>query len=308
MFADLPAPSAINSRASVRDRLYGETDYGKNNGLIEAIAAATSGKPADAVLRPTPDQAVRTFDLLVRLRPEGAGAGDPIREALSRAVREAGTRHIGTALALAVAPGLPRDARTEARAEALLKLISEFPCQVAIAALPVFANVGERLREMIVRCIRRAIIGRTVEEVTGGTAAIDVWLQLEKRGEVVELPQELIDQVIAAVETTREVGWNLLVGSVRDLVEAGKLRTGDGARLDEALGDLRLDAAYENRRIDLEGEKTITLPLVREECVRLASALTERGLSGQNAHLWLDDAKIDPLPEVRFALEKRPLP
>jgi hypothetical protein len=42
--------------------------------------------------------------------------------------------------------------------------------------------------------------------------------------------------------------------------------------------------------------------LVRAECVKLAIALKERIADDGSLQAWIDEAKNDPLPEVRFSL------
>lgn len=70
--------------------------------------------------------------------------------------------------------------------------------------------------------------------------------------------------------------------------------------LDEALGDLIAETAYD--RVDYDSRDAASVSLVRAECVRLARALQNSAAGGANADAWLSIADTDPLPEVRYAL------
>ena len=65
-----------------------------------------------------------------------------------------------------------------------------------------------------------------------------------------------------------------------------------------------IEADY--RRIDPESRAAVTVSLARAECVRLAAALRASGQAGPEVDAWLESAAIDPLPEVRFALDDDP--
>ena len=301
MFADLPAPPAVDGRKSVRERLYRVQDIGLRDRLA-SIAAATSGRKMEIVLKPTPEQAVNAFDAIIRLRSATKDAESPIAETLTRGARMAARRHIGVALALSIVPSIRAEDRTVERAEKLVSLISELPCPIAVAALPYFTSNGASIAAQIVYRIRRAIFGRTFEDVAGADAAIRAWLEIERSGEGGALPRPLIDRVIVAVESTRDLGLYLLISCIRRLVESGKLEQEDYGRIDSVLEDLIDDTAYTNPKIDAEGEKAISLSLVRAECVRLSETLRQRGMDWVNVKRWLDVGATDPLPEVRFAL------
>ena len=48
--------------------------------------------------------------------------------------------------------------------------------------------------------------------------------------------------------------------------------------------------------------EAVSASLVRAECVKLAVALKERMADDGSLQAWIDEAKSDPLPEVRFSL------
>jgi hypothetical protein len=116
-----------------------------------------------------------------------------------------------------------------------------------------------------------------------------------------QVPDELIEQVVWAIETRRDAALHPLLHSAFSLVEMSLLTTEHKLRINDGLGDLISATAYDG--IDLDSRDAVSVSLVRAECVRLARALQESGIDETNLSKWLADAAIDPLPEVRFALE-----
>ena len=144
------------------------------------------------------------------------------------------------------------------------------------------------------------IIGREFQEVAGSAAAVEVWAALYPAGDAAGLPEQIIEQVVSAIETRHSVGLHVLIKCVCKLIGLKLLRAEDATRLDEALGDLNLETAYEN--IDLDSKQATSVSLLRAACVQLARSLQDSGVGAANANVWLTSASTDPLPEVRFAL------
>jgi hypothetical protein len=311
-FVELPAPAGVDPEALVRARLF-DTDIkeilrspqplgtleiaDKHNRLLEIIAAAESP------LRPTRDQAVRLFSEMTEWRPPADADADKIDHlgaSLQRQFYVGSKRSVGLALARMIVPSLVPEDRTEDRARALLALIGEASISSAVAASPYFASSTDTIRLEIIRRIRRGIIGRDFDEVAGSTTAVEVWATLDTANSASTLPEQIVEQVISAVETRHSIGLNALIHCAGKLVEMNRLRAEDRSRISEALGDLITETAYE--KIDFDSREATSVSLVRAECVRLARALQDCGAGGTNADAWLSAAELDPLPEVRYAL------
>jgi hypothetical protein len=116
-----------------------------------------------------------------------------------------------------------------------------------------------------------------------------------------KIPNQILEQVISAVETRHPVGLNALLYCARRLAELNQLSMEGKLRVDEALGDLLTEAAYETI-IDFESHEATSVSLVRAECVRLARTLKDAGWTTENIDAWLNVAQTDVLPEVRYAL------
>ena len=315
-FLEMPAPAEFDCDAMVRARLFdidiidaltyshssGPIPIGDTpNQLHEIVAAAQSS------LRPRPDQAALLFSRITEWRPPADEELDKLDPMAAQSLRQfySKVRELaGLALARIIVPSLNPEDFTEERARALLTLISTASVHSAIAALPYFRCVADSVRSDIIQRIRRAIVGRKFEEVAGSVAAVETWATLDQAPGPSVLPQQLIDQVISAVETQHGIGLHGLIHCARKLVEMNKLKFDDKLRLSEALGDLAVANAYE--RIDFDSREATSVSLVRAECVQLARALENTSAGTYHTATWLNAVEMDPLPEVRYALARVP--
>lgn len=250
-------------------------------------------------LFPTPEQAVRIFDHITARRPASSAAADPWTKSVLASFHDRIRRWAGDGLALAIAPAMRGEDRTQARVHALLDLIAIASVKRARVALPYFVGDSDLATTKIVQAIRRGLIGPTFDDVAGATGAVEAWIRLEPNGTPV-LSEQLVEQTISGVETRRETGLNCLLHCTRRLAEAKKLTGAHHARVADALGDLFAETAYET--IDPESREAVSVSLIRAECIRLARTLEDLGAGGPSTQGWLLSADTDPLPEVRFAL------
>jgi hypothetical protein len=93
-----------------------------------------------------------------------------------------------------------------------------------------------------------------------------------------------------------------MLDAMTHLVKMGFCDPSDLPPLLQALGDLRIETRYD--AIEIDSEEAITVSLVRRECVGLTLALQPIVSDDGTLAGWLDDARTDPLPEVRFRLSK----
>ena len=309
MFAKLPAPTTIDAPARVRVRLFGEPiatwllpsepyhsqiDADKLNHIQSFLLAAKDN------LLPTPEQAARIFDGMMAWRPSPSADNDPLMASAVRSFEDTVRRIIGDAISLAIVPAMSAADVTDERANAVLRSIEEAGIRRARGCLPYFLNNSSNVPDEIVRSLRRGVIGSTFDDVAGATGAIEKWIELLRKGNAPPLPEQLVEQVVSAVETRREPGLNALLQCVRRLTEEKLLGIPHTARLVEGLDDLLVGAVYAN--IDPDSREAVSISLVRAECVKLARALDRIGAGGAVAAAWMAAAEADPLPEVRFAL------
>jgi SIR2-like domain len=309
MFAKLPAPATIDAPARVRVRLFDEPiatwllpsepyhsqiDADKLNHIQSFILAAKEN------LLPTPEQAAPLFDGMMAWRPSSLDDNDPFEASAIRSFEDGVRRIIGDAVSFAIVPAMSASDLTDERANAVLRSIGKAGIGRARGCLPYFLNTSSKAPDKIVRSLRRGVIGSTFDDVAGATVAIEKWIELLPKGTAPPFPEQLVEQVVSAVETRREPGLNALLQCVRRLTEENLLGTPHIARLGEALDDLLVETAYAN--IDPDSREAVSISLVRAECVKLARALERIGAESAVTVAWIAAAEADPLPEVRFAL------
>jgi len=69
-----------------------------------------------------------------------------------------------------------------------------------------------------------------------------------------------------------------------------------------ALDRLRTETAYSSW--ETSDTRTMNITHVRARCVKLADMLRKVGVANEAVTFWIDNAKDDPVPEVRYVLDE----
>jgi hypothetical protein len=125
------------------------------------------------------------------------------------------------------------------------------------------------------------------------------WSQLFGEGQLPEITRPLIEQLLAIIEIRHEAGLHILLNAAVALTNAALLTESDMIRVQHALRDLLGGTRYED--VPITSARAVSIPLVRQESVRLAVALKRRIADDGTFDAWIEAAARDPLPEVRFA-------
>ena len=208
---------------------------------------------------------------------------------------------LGDVLTYAIIPALPISDVTETTAQILLEFIERTKSWHAIAGLSRFGAAGI-CGDKVVAVIRRGIAASDFRLVAGACGAIRLWAERKGMQDAQAVPRVLIEQAISILEVGQKDSVHPLLDVVRRLLLANALQDNDKQRLLQILEDLRVSTRY--AEIDLESRKAVSVSLVRVECVKLVRALEAIGLEHSAIRDWLCDARNDPLPEVRFAVEQ----
>jgi hypothetical protein len=115
------------------------------------------------------------------------------------------------------------------------------------------------------------------------------------------LPAALPAELVTIAASRREPVLRPALSLAAELVEMSAVAQQDRDRLVETLDVLETETADGSQAES--GLRTDTLTLVRASCVRLADALAKSGYDAPPIKRWLIAAPLDPIPEVRFALE-----
>ncbi len=186
------------------------------------------------------------------------------------------------------------------RIDKLFMLVEQGVAPSAILALPEVSRFDPLRLARVIWIIRRGLLSSEGDAVFFALDAIHRWRTTARDGKLQACPAALIQDVVAIAATRREPGLIHALYFVTDLVSDGNLSKEDQSRLADTLEAMRHETDYSHW--DIKDPRTTTITLVRARCVRLADKLRAAGEVHPAIAAWIDDAKIDPMPEVRYAL------
>jgi hypothetical protein len=297
VFLDLPAPDSNAATRYFTEILF-KTPASKvlnPTDLMVINGAATPTKRRVDAVRPVRQDALLIFDAILTLKP--LEAARPYMIGAEMLQRRASARQVGPVLTKAIMPVLVHSDYTDERIVELFRLIDEGLAPSAIEALPLVVSICPKYEERAIRSIRRAIVGRSRDEIGGAIMAIENWLSLPQ-GTNCPLPGSISEQVVAAIANRRETSLYNLIWCASRLLSADALTVEQRLSLVEALRDLFDEMKYD--RLDLTGHPELSL--VRAECVKLAKQLSDVGVTDTAISDWIEVGQTDELPEVRWAL------
>jgi hypothetical protein len=166
--------------------------------------------------------------------------------------------------------------------------------------LPSLVRRRPGLSDQAFSLLRRLLVSRSVELVYPGARAAFRWVKDAKAGGL-ELPAAMPMEIATLAASRREPALRPVLSIATQLVEMNRVSAQDIGRLIEALDVLDSETGYGTH--EDSGLRADTLTLVRASCVRLASALAQAGCAAPAIDRWLALRSVDPMPEVRFALE-----
>lgn len=169
-----------------------------------------------------------------------------------------------------------------------------------VMALPEVVSRFSDTRDKAIEQIRRSVLDRNRDVVTAGLWSIRLWAEIDED----TFPPILASDVGSLCVTRHDQSLDQAVNLAYRLMGKKLFTSEDIERLEHALDLLSLDTDYTNQSENRPS--TVTITLVRKECVRLASALLSVRPDSKIAERWVRQAPDDPLPEVRMALEDNP--
>jgi hypothetical protein len=311
----LPAPDEAQTKAVMSRHLYEHDGSVLNDTLKElrsfpapeyeraiSLFAGIANAAVHKHIRfyPSAEQAEKLFDRVVVWRP--AVEKEDVARQFHRNGREALLEEIGRALSYAILPSMAMEARTAERFEKLKSFWQETGGSISLlSAFVYFSPVNEELAKIAEKMIRKSLQGRTSNEVYYAAIALQSWMELPDTERSPHLSR-LIDRLIDLIDAGRTIGLQQLLWIAGKLLQAKRLSDDQVATLKEAVSYIFEESHYSN--IDPMSVGAINASSIRAECARLANCLSvqfpdEAGLKGV-----LEEAKVDALPEVRFALER----
>ena len=161
----------------------------------------------------------------------------------------------------------------------------------------------DRGGELVVH-LQRALLSDDEEDVSSAMHGLNDWVhgRWKYGSSTCDLLDGLVREVGIGIAARRIVMLSIGLDFARGIFQEGTQRWRDILARDCEYGLVALlrEATYDvNRRVQ-------NVPLIRAGCVRLSAAMADSGL-GDNPGVagWLNAAKNDPLPEVRYALMRQ---
>jgi hypothetical protein len=309
IFLRLPAKEGIDRQARLSARLLGANlrevmrlspptgtieISQKANHLVSITNSARFGLVIPA------DRAAQMFDEIVAWEFQKVKDDrDPFAVSFAKNFNDAIRLAAGYLLTVAIAPAIRADQRTVERARALIAFIGRAQSWTSMQALPHFLASATEVTDEIISVLRVGLLGSDSQQVGSAAQAIVGWAQLVRNGTLPQLPQALVERLMATIEVRRAIGLTAMLGAALKLLNLDFLRAEDLKRLTETILEIR---GVRYKDVALNTMEAVSASLVRAECVKLAVALKERGADDGALQAWIDDAKNDPLPEVRFSL------
>jgi hypothetical protein len=289
----LPVPDRQKANVTIAGHLFNaEAGLLFTDAHLTALIGASRFKVTP--LLPDENQALVLFDRLTEWRPNPVVA-DPFGFSSQR---EDLIAQVGQVLGYCVLPILPRHEITEQRFDLLMTFYKDADALSLVVGLPYFAGLNDRIREHIASLIRKGMRGQSSKEVSWSTHALYEWKRLASVDAVPNPPESLFRQLGNLIESKRRVGLASLLWTACELIKKHWLPLAEVNILVECLPELFQEMDYKN--IDPTSEEAVTASMIREQCVRLTLELL-RESPRQNLIDLIESAKVDPLPEVRFA-------
>lgn len=241
------------------------------------------------------DQALRLFDSIVRWRPRTVEIN--LDGSTSEMRRLAGAAIVG-----AVLPFVSAEQFGKERIDTLIGCIQSGILPSLVIALPEIVKLDNTQEKAGLDLILKTSFHREADVAVHGLSAIQRWRYLSLSGGLSKVPRQLREAVLTLVVSAREPGLLAALHLAAKFVADGDCNEDELRELANALDRIWAETAYS--AWDTENRRTITVTLVRARCVRLAEQLRRAGVTHPAIGSWLDEARVDPVPEVRYALEE----
>jgi hypothetical protein len=286
VFLRFPGPSSKEAERIFRSKISTEVTA---KGLSEEFLISLHGSRRTIAL--STGEALTVLDAILAWKPKEVQLDLGHIERRNRGI----ARWVGPALVDAILPVLDLQAIGTQRLDSLYQFIESGCASSAVMALPEMLRIDTERTAEAIKLIHRAILSSEPDVTYAGFAAIARWKERLR-----SLPGELTQAVVVVATTRREPGLVHALDALAKYVSERSLSDYDKWRLADALDLLHAETAYEN--LTESNEKAITLTLVRAASVRLAHELKKSGTGHKSVDAWLDRAKSDPMPEVRYAV------
>lgn len=289
---ELPSPDASAVKALIRRYLFEQESSNLINlELLSDIFNAASSE--DTEEHPSEDQAINYFENLVDWRPS-INENDTLN--ILKNNKRQTAKLIGEVLAVSIVPVLPSEALTEKNFQRLCDFYSEVEAPKALIAFPYFAIEHKNLVNKVELLIRQGLQSNNANKVAHASHAILTW----RKNQNSPTTNRLILRLVYAVGANKITGLHALLWTANQMYCSNYLSRDNIDSLIEILPIIFDNADYRN--FFQSGQEVVGISLVRTECIKLAKNICNKSdHKNDEISRIIEEAKLDPLPEVRFA-------
>lgn len=290
---ELPSPDSSAVKTLVRQYLF--EVKGPSLFSVELLADIANAAQVEHIKEfPTAEQAACYFERLVAWRPN-KDSNDIL--GFSQNIEQQTGEMVGKVLARSVVPALPTEVLNKENFQKLLSFSSEVEAPEALAAFPYFAAANDDFIEPMEKMIRLALQSNETNRSAYASYALLIWRDLKESPAI----DRLIVRLVYLVGTNRISALAALVWTVNQMYCKKYLSEDNHQALIEALPVIFDSMNYKN--ISPASREAVSASYVRAACVRLVRDIVNLEKNKNNElNRVLEEAKQDPLPEVRFAL------
>lgn len=289
---ELPAKDTTAVKALIRRYLFESEDSDLfNQELLADIANAAQAKNSKEL--PSEDQAINYFEKLVIWRFQ---ENDNDIFGRSKQEEKQTAELLGTVLARSVVPALPPEALTKDNFDKLYTFYEEVDASEVLSPFSYFSAANSIFIKPVEKLIRQGLQAREANKLAQVSFALLTWRDLEEQPAL----NGLILRLVYLIGSNRISGLPALLWTANQMHNREYLIDEHIESLVEVLPVIFDNAGYSD--ISPSSRDSVSISFVRAACVRLARDILSRS-QDKNGELLriLEEAKQDPLPEVRFA-------
>jgi hypothetical protein len=285
----LPAPDDAAAKNAVRQYLFdAEGARLFNHEFLMSLASVANNKNTE---RPSAEKAMVYFEKLTSWRGKDSNH-DPL--GWTEQNDEKTAQLIGEALAYSIVPVLSVDALTQQNFDKLLAFHSGANSPSSVIALSYFASTNDAWSLQVEKIIRQGLQGRDANEVAFAAFALFKWREIK----LSPATDRLTSRLVYLLGANLSAGLSSLLWIAGQMYINGYFSDNQIELLVESVPVVFDSALYDS--ISPSGREAVSISLVRAECAKLAQMLLDKNKNDELLRI-LDEARNDPLPEVRFA-------
>ena len=208
---------------------------------------------------------------------------------------------IGSVIADAILPVFSPSTLTPEENQRLIDWVENGGIPSSMEILPALVRLDSNLYTFAEEKLRRGLASRQQDSLRAALSGVNRWITMSSSDALFPLPQSLARAVVGIVANRRHPLLHFAIHTAKTLAQNKLLTDEEIATLIDSLEDLQYETNYANW--DETHPETHCISFIRSNCVCLSQTLLNAGHSAPQLTRWLNEAKTDPVPEVRYALE-----